>query len=121
MIRAVSQTDDDLKMPPKKQLSAEQIADLTKWINEGAVWPGTHVHHVTNEPNPEYDELRKTHWAWQPMRRPTQCPLVRDPAWSRDPIDSFCAARSSTKQHLDFLVRSAMRINARSFGARRLI
>ena len=32
LIRAVSQTDDELKMPPKKQLSAEQIADLTKWI-----------------------------------------------------------------------------------------
>ena len=29
LLRAVSHTDDDLKMPPKKQLSAEQVADLT--------------------------------------------------------------------------------------------
>ncbi len=39
LIRAVSHTDDDLKMPPEKQLSAEQVAVLTQWIRDGAAWP----------------------------------------------------------------------------------
>ncbi|HEY4312848.1 MAG TPA: PSD1 and planctomycete cytochrome C domain-containing protein [Pirellulales bacterium] len=97
LILAVSQTDDDLKMPPKKQLSAEQIADLTKWINDGAVWPGTYVHVVTNEPNPEYEELRKTHWAWQPVRD-TAVPTASDASWPRDLIDNFVLAKLDERQ-----------------------
>src|SRR5215218_1332232 len=38
LIQAVRQ-EDSLKMPPKTQLSAEQIADLTQWIKDGASWP----------------------------------------------------------------------------------
>ena len=38
LIKAVKQTDK-LKMPPMKQLSEQQIADLTKWIQDGAAWP----------------------------------------------------------------------------------
>ncbi|HVU85711.1 MAG TPA: PSD1 and planctomycete cytochrome C domain-containing protein [Pirellulales bacterium] len=98
LIRAVRQTDDELRMPPKKQLSEEQIADLEKWINDGAVWPGTYVYVETNTPNPEYDQLRKTHWAWQPVRDPA-VPVVADPAWSRDPVDAFVHAKLE-EQHL---------------------
>src|SRR5690349_12993489 len=39
LLRAVRYTDKKLKMPPEGQLSAEQIADLTKWIKDGAAWP----------------------------------------------------------------------------------
>jgi hypothetical protein len=92
LILAVSQTDDELKMPPKKTLSAEQVADLTKWIEEGAVWPGSRVHVATNLPNPEYDELRASHWSWQPVRDP-QLPAIDDPAWANDPIDVFIRAK----------------------------
>ena len=35
LIQAVLQTEDDLKMPPKKRLSPEEIAVLTKWIKDG--------------------------------------------------------------------------------------
>jgi hypothetical protein len=37
--KAVSYTDRDLKMPPKKKLSAEQLADLKQWIESGAADP----------------------------------------------------------------------------------
>ena len=36
LIKAVKYTDEDLKMPPKGKLSDEQIADLTKWVKDGA-------------------------------------------------------------------------------------
>src|SRR5438132_14019044 len=36
LIKAVRQVDEDLKMPPKKKLSDEQIASLAEWIKMGA-------------------------------------------------------------------------------------
>ncbi len=42
-------------MPPKKQLSEEQIADLTQWIKDGAAWPRVRVPPSLGKPDPEYD------------------------------------------------------------------
>jgi len=40
LIRFVAGEEKDLLMPPKNgRLSAEQIATLRRWIDEGAVWP----------------------------------------------------------------------------------
>src|SRR5204862_7537576 len=38
LIQAIRQTGD-LKMPPKKKLTDEEIADLTQWMARGADWP----------------------------------------------------------------------------------
>ena len=51
-------------MPPKgKRLSAEQVAVLQRWIDEGAVIPGAEE---------ARKELRVTtdHWSFQPVKRP---------------------------------------------------
>ena len=61
LIKAVRQTDDKLKMPPKKQLDGEQIADLTKWIQDGAVWLKVEFTLPTGDPSPEDEKLRKEH------------------------------------------------------------
>ncbi|HEY1600982.1 MAG TPA: PSD1 and planctomycete cytochrome C domain-containing protein [Pirellulales bacterium] len=86
LIRAVSHTDGDLKMPPKKRLSTDQVADLTQWVKDGALWPGSRVQVPIGEPNPEYDSLRKSHWSWQPIRAP-HVPVASDPDWGNSPID----------------------------------
>src|SRR5438132_462715 len=39
LIRSVLYTDPNLKMPPKVRLSPQQVADLTRWIKDGAAWP----------------------------------------------------------------------------------
>src|SRR3954447_3405152 len=39
LIQAVRQTTADLKMPPKRKLSDQQIADLTEWVKLGAPMP----------------------------------------------------------------------------------
>lgn len=39
LIRAVKFDDPDLQMPPKDQLSDAQVAALTQWIEQGAIWP----------------------------------------------------------------------------------
>ena len=38
-IRAVRQTDEHLRMPPKQKLSSMQIADLAAWVKAGAPDP----------------------------------------------------------------------------------
>src|SRR5437773_2156600 len=41
LVKAVSHTDDDLKMPPKGKLADGQIKILRDWIQQGAPWPDT--------------------------------------------------------------------------------
>ncbi len=82
------------RMPPKKQLSAEQLADLTSWIENGAAWPEvTSAATISlGKSNAKYENLRKTHWAWQPLN-PGPVPRVRDSSWPVDDIDRFILAR----------------------------
>lgn len=92
LIQAVSYADDNLQMPPKKQLSPEQIADLTKWVKDGAAWPAVKLSVDLQKPNERYEKLRKEHWAWQPLRAVTT-PDVRNVDWARDDIDRFILAK----------------------------
>jgi cytochrome c553 len=92
MLRAVSYADDDLKMPPKKQLSAEQVANLTKWIHDGAAWPQLQVAAASGKSDAKYEKLRNEHWAWQPLRDAKVRGARRSPRRD-DPIDSFLLAK----------------------------
>ena len=47
--------------------------------------------------NPNYEKLRRQHWAWQPLTKP-QVPTVKDTAWPRDDIDRFLLARLEAKE-----------------------
>ena len=51
LILAVRQTTD-LKMPPGGKLSSSQIADLEKWVAEGAIWPSD-----SGQPSDESDSV----------------------------------------------------------------
>lgn len=92
LLKAVLQTDEKLKMPPGKKLTEEEIADLTLWIQQGAAWPEVRIPHSITQPKPEYESLRKDHWAWQPLG-PATVPAVKAAAWPRDDIDRFILAK----------------------------
>jgi hypothetical protein len=92
LIQAVLQTDEELKMPPKKHLSADEIAVLTKWIKDGAAWPVVDAAAVLSKTNPKYDKLRKEHWAWQRLKEAWP-PDLHDASWPRSDIDRFVLAR----------------------------
>src|SRR5262245_58166760 len=77
LLRAVSYANKDLKMPPDKQLSEDQVADLRKWIQEGAAWPKVEIPADLGKPAVDYEKLRQEHWAWQPLRQVT-APDVKD-------------------------------------------
>lgn len=82
LIQAVRHDDDGLKMPPKKRLTDEQVADLTRWIADGAAWPEVAGEVASSKPDEKYDRLREEHWAWQPLRD-APAPWVRDASWPR--------------------------------------
>jgi hypothetical protein len=97
LIEAVSYTNPKLQMPPKKQLSPQQVADLTKWVEDGAPWPQQVLPLASfQKPNARYEQLRREHWAWQPIRQTTP-PKVVDVAWPRSDVDRFVLARLETK------------------------
>ena len=85
LYRAAAQIGD-LKMPPgKPPLSAADLAILRKWIQTGASWADTSASH----PQPAW-------WSFRPPVKPA-VPVVTEPAWPRNPIDAFVAAKLETK------------------------
>lgn len=88
LLQAVSYTDKRLQMPPGEQLAAEQIADLTRWIADGAAWPNEQATVDLNETNADYDRLRREHWAWQALNA-SDPPAVEPASWPRDAVDQF--------------------------------
>lgn len=79
------------EMPPDGKLRDEEIASLVKWVEMGAPWP---TEQSTGRPalgtkSYDWDELKASHWAWQPISRP-DVPVSKDAtAWSQNSIDHF--------------------------------
>jgi hypothetical protein len=75
LIRRITSADADERMPPAdsgKELSAEQIELLSKWVAQGAAW----------------DE----HWSYAPLLKP-DVPKVEDSPFVHNEIDRFVLAR----------------------------
>ena len=81
LLSAISYTNTDLQMPPKKQLPAQVVEDFTAWIQMGAPDPRT---------NNALKIVRKAtdHWAFKPVKAP-KFPEVKDKSWPRNEIDYF--------------------------------
>src|SRR5262245_14765221 len=85
LIKAIERSGK-IKMPPKGKLPPQAIADLTAWVAMGAPWPESKV------VGPARDQEWKTHWAFQPVRKPP-APVVKDGAWPQTDIDRFILAK----------------------------
>jgi hypothetical protein len=75
LFERVSADDPGQRMPPAKtgkQLTAQQIELLRRWIEKGAPYAA--------------------HWAFIPPSKP-DLPMVKHTAWPRDPLDYFILAR----------------------------
>jgi|TARA_B110000495_G_scaffold108741_1_gene93994 hypothetical protein len=95
LIQAIRHADADLKMPPKKKLSAAQISDFEKWVAMGAPDPRT-----TSEASAEEKELdlaaARKFWAFQPARK-LPAPKVKQTDWPITDIDRFVLAALEAK------------------------
>jgi mono/diheme cytochrome c family protein len=82
---------DEARMPMGGDpLKADQIELISRWINEGAVWPENPQATISSGRNPQ-SELPQ-HWAFVAPRR-AKLPLVKNAAWVRTPIDNFILAQ----------------------------
>ena len=89
LIKAVSYSDPDLKMPPDGKLSPAEIAALTAWVNQGAFDPREST--ARSSTSRLSLEDARSFWSFQPVKRPV-VPKVVDTPWLRTPIDAFVLA-----------------------------
>lgn len=70
LMKAVSYADNDLQMPPKKQLSASEVGILEQWIKQGAHDPRESQVAQARKKGIDFGEALK-HWAFQPINAKT--------------------------------------------------
>jgi hypothetical protein len=83
--------EGDLEMPPEgPRLSAEEIATLRAWIDQGAVWPDEVAGAVVD---------KNDWWAWKPLAAPAVPNVdgISPPPRIANPIDNFIAAELERK------------------------
>jgi Protein of unknown function (DUF1549)/Protein of unknown function (DUF1553)/Planctomycete cytochrome C len=87
-----------LKMPPTGKLSAEQIANITAWVQLGASWPGADQAAAAKPAAAAkgFTDEQKDFWAFQPAKDPAP-PKVKNAGWVRSPIDRFVLAKLEEK------------------------
>ena len=78
------QRKGDNAMPPDSELTKDQVAALTEWVKQGAVFPASTIAAVGDP---------KKHWAFQPVIDPK----VPELAGAKNPIDAFVLAKLTEK------------------------
>src|SRR5437764_164623 len=92
LLRRAGSSDPDQRMPPTgERLTADQLRLLRAWIDQGAPWPSD----AESDP-------RKTHWAFQPVRRPrgpslSELQIANCKMQIANSIDAFIAVKLAEK------------------------
>ena len=87
---------DDMQMPPKGKLDDAVIADIEKWIKDGAHWPASEK---TNAKDKNDKADPKNHWSLRPVANPP-VPVVKDvksDVKAPHPIDAFLLEQMQQK------------------------
>ena len=90
--------EPDMQMPPEKdRLSAENLATLRAWIDQGAKWPakssGAGASGATLGNQELFFQKAAAHWAFQPVQKAAQSSLKNGPST----IDSLVGAKLKAK------------------------
>jgi len=95
LISAVRRENPDFSMPPKKELSKEQVTLLEKWVEMGAPWP---EERVEREETDEHGFTAKDYewWAAQPLAK-VSVPK-RNGEWAKNEVDHFTARKLSEEK-----------------------
>ena len=89
LIQAVRYRHDRLRMPPTGRLPPSEVADLERWVKDGAVWGNPFS---PSQPDCSITEEQRRHWSFQPVKQPP-LPAVSEAWWVRTPIDGFILAK----------------------------
>ncbi len=95
LFRAISYTDRDLKMPPKRKLKDSEIADLKLWIESGAPDPRDEV--ASTGSQHKQTRADASFWSFQ-APKDTPPPAVKNAAWPTHDIDRFILAKLEANQ-----------------------
>jgi hypothetical protein len=104
LVRAVGY-GEELKMPPKGKLPADQAAALRRWVSLGAPWPAVDTApgkaraetRSAASARVEFSPEEKAFWAFHPpVERPV--PAVKKPEWIGSPIDAFVLAKLEERE-----------------------
>jgi hypothetical protein len=96
LIVAVSYRDKELQMPPDdEKLSEGEVAVLTRWVEQGAVYPSTSTGvtaPVKASKKRVITDVDREFWSFQPpkLTAPPPCP---DAAWNVNDVDRFVFAK----------------------------
>jgi hypothetical protein len=97
IIQRIEHANPKRKMPTEGDpLTEAELADLKTWIADGAAWPRERIPAFLTRTRSDYQELKATHWAWQPLTAPAS-PATAQNAWVRDPVDGFILAAQQTQ------------------------
>ncbi len=93
LIKAISYTDDSVKMPPKGKLPETVIADLETWVKNGAIDPRERPTR-TRAATPWADVMRERSdwWSLKAISHPT-VPAVANGAAATNAVDRFVQAK----------------------------
>ena len=103
LLQVVAYDELDTQMPPDGKLTNEQIAILTRWIKDGAIFPGDEQatgglsnYPLTPDGEIDFVAAAQAHWAYRPIGHP-QPPQVTQTDRVRTPIDQFILHRLEDK------------------------
>lgn len=97
LLTAVSHTDPDLQMPPRRsKLPDDVIADLKTWIENGAADPRDTPAADSAAPS-NLKRAGRDFWSYQTPQHHER-PLVTNDAWPANEIDYFVLSRLEQKQ-----------------------
>ncbi|MFH1303050.1 MAG: PSD1 and planctomycete cytochrome C domain-containing protein [Planctomycetota bacterium] len=92
LIQALHHTDG-LEMPPEKQLDANKIAAVTRWVKAGAIWPeGIKLGSGPELRGGPITEKERRFWSFQPIQDPAP-PTVEATLPVSNDIDRFIHAK----------------------------
>ncbi len=93
LIKRLRHDDPKKRMPPEGDPVADpEVADLTTWIADGAVWPREKIPAAIGRTRADYQQLKSNHWSLQPLVHAT-VPVVARKPWPDGNIDHFVLAK----------------------------
>lgn len=95
LIQAIRYSDAELEMPPKKRLTADQVADFEKWVAMGAPDPRMSAEATAKDQQLNLEAARRF-WAFQSVTKPAE-PQLKDKTWPRNGIDRHVLAAQEAK------------------------
>lgn len=96
MMVALSYREDDLKMPPMGKLEDDEIADIRRWIERGAVMPKVEGGVKPRRGSIDMEEARQF-WSFQPPHK-AALPAVQNATWPQTSLDYFVLSLLESKR-----------------------